>query len=115
MEQQGRLQRLVLYCGAGVYEELVFRGFLLGGLILLLTRPAGMKKGQAAAIAVTAASLIFAGFHYVGSAGDPFSFGSFFQRTLGGLYFSGLFVTRGFGLTAASHAVYDILVGLILA
>jgi len=114
-EQQGRLQRLVLYCGAGVYEELLFRAFLLGGLILLLTRWAGLKKGRAAVIAVTAASLLFAAFHYVGPAGDPFSFGSFFQRTLGGLYFSGLFVARGFGVTAAAHALYDILVGLVLA
>jgi hypothetical protein len=59
-------------------------------------------------------AVVFAAFHYVGPAADDFSFGSFFQRSMGGLYFSALFVTRGFGVTAASHALYDILVGLIL-
>jgi membrane protease YdiL (CAAX protease family) len=111
----GRLQKLVLYCGAGVYEELVFRGFLLGGLMLLLTRGAGWKKGKAAVVAVITGAMVFAGFHYIGPAADSFSLGSFLQRTLGGLYFSVLFVTRGFGVTAAAHALYDILVGLILA
>ncbi len=111
---QGRLQRLVLYCGAGIYEELVFRGFLLGGGMLLLTRAARWKPGKAALVAVPAASLIFAVFHYIGPAADPFSFASFLQRFFGGLYFSAVFVTRGFGVTAASHALYDILVGLII-
>jgi hypothetical protein len=111
----GRLQRLVLYCGAGVYEELVFRGFLLGVLMLILMRGAGWKRGKAATVSVITGSLVFAAFHYIGPAADTFSVGSFLQRTMGGLYFSALFVGRGFGVTAASHALYDILVGLILA
>ncbi len=111
----GKVQKLILYCGAGVYEELLFRGFLLGVLVLLLTRAAGWEKRRAAVVAVAVAALVFAAFHYVGPAADNFALVSFLQRTLGGLYFSVLFVTRGFGVTAASHALYDILVGLILA
>jgi membrane protease YdiL (CAAX protease family) len=57
-------------------------------------------------------ALLFSLFHYIGPAGDSFSLGSFLQRTLGGLYFSILFVTRGFGVTAASHALYDMLVAV---
>jgi hypothetical protein len=34
---------------------------------------------------------------------------------MGGLYFSILIVTRGFGVTAASHALYDIFVGMLAA
>ncbi len=111
----GAIERLVLYCGAGIYEELVFRGFLLGLLLLIFLGPARMRKVPAALCAATLAALIFAVFHYVGPAGDPFSLPSFLQRTFGGLYFSALFVTRGFGVTAAAHALYDILVGLLLA
>ncbi len=111
----GPLEKLILYCGAGIYEELVFRGFLLGVLLLLLVGPARMKKTPAAILAAILAALIFSLFHYIGPTGDTFSVQSFFQRTLGGLYFSALFVTRGFGVTAASHALYDILVGLLLA
>jgi membrane protease YdiL (CAAX protease family) len=103
---------LVLFCGAGIYEELLFRGFLLGALIALFSRGLHIKKVTAAATAAILGALLFASFHYMGSSGDSFSIGSFLQRTLGGLYFSVLFVTRGFGITAASHAMYDILVGL---
>lgn len=108
----GIFERLVLYCGAGIYEEMVFRGFLLGLLMLLLTRVAGMGKPAAAALGAVLAALFFSAFHYLGPASDSFTLGSFMQRTFGGLYFSCLFVTRGFGITAASHAVYDMVVGL---
>jgi len=111
----GALEKLVLYCGAGIYEELVFRGFLLGILLLLFLGAAHMKRVPGAILAATLAAFIFAVFHYVGPAADTFSIQSFLQRSFGGLYFSALFVTRGFGVTAASHALYDILVGLLLA
>ncbi len=109
----GGLEKLVLYCGAGIYEELVFRGFLLGLLILGATRLLGMNKTPASICSAVLAALLFALFHYLGPAGDRFSWATFLQRTWGGLYFSALFVTRGFGVTAASHAFYDMLVGLI--
>ena len=108
----GGLDKLVLYCGAGIYEELLFRAFLLGMLILLFIHLTSLKKRSATAVAALVASVLFSLFHYVGPGSDPFTLGSFVQRALGGLYFSFLFVWRGFGVTAASHALYDILVGL---
>jgi membrane protease YdiL (CAAX protease family) len=108
----GVAERLVLYCGAGIYEELVFRGFLLGALILLLTRVAGLRKVPAAVLGAVLAALLFSAFHYLGPASDSFTLRAFIQRAAGGLYFSCLFVTRGFGITAASHALYDMIVGL---
>jgi hypothetical protein len=109
----GALEKLVLFCGAGIYEELVFRGFLLSLLIMGTTRLLHMKRTSASISSAIVAALIFASFHYVGPAGDRFAWGSFLQRTWGGLYFSSLFVTRGFGVTAATHAFYDILVSLL--
>jgi len=109
-ERRG-IANLVLYCGAGIYEELVFRGFLLGLLILGFSSGLRMKKATALTAAILLGSLLFSAFHYVGSGGDVFSFGSFFQRTAGGLYFSILFVKRGFGVAAATHSLYDILAG----
>lgn len=103
---------LVLYCGAGIYEELVFRAFLLSLLIAVLNRIFDRKK-TATISAVVLGALIFSVFHYIGPSGDAFALGGFMQRTLGGVYFSVLFVTRGFGITAASHALYDIFIGLI--
>jgi membrane protease YdiL (CAAX protease family) len=108
----GLVQQLVLYCGAGVYEELVFRGFLLTALMFAVTRLAGFRRAAAAVVSAVAAALLFSLFHYVGPQGDSFALAGFVQRALGGLYFSILFVTRGFGVAAATHALYDVIVGL---
>lgn len=112
--EPGGIQKLVLYCGAGIYEELVFRGFLVGLLMLVSTRLLRMEKTSASIVSAVLAALLFALFHYLGPGGDSFTWGSFVQRTWGGLYFSVLFVTRGFGVTAAAHAFYDIIVGLVI-
>jgi hypothetical protein len=111
---EGKFSHLVLYCGAGIYEELVFRAFLLGFLLLIYQKGLGLRRNRAAISAAQTAALLFSIFHYVGPAGDIFSIGSFVQRALGGLYFSILYVTRGFGITACCHVCYDILVGFIL-
>jgi hypothetical protein len=109
------LAKMILYCGAGVYEELVFRAFLLSALIAGLGLVFNLKKGPAAAVAAIVGSLLFALFHYIGPSGDHFSLGSFTQRSVAGLFFSVVYLARGFGITAASHAIYDILVGVVLA
>jgi len=110
----GEFSHLVLYCGAGIYEELVFRAFLLGFLLLIYQKGLGLRRNRAAISAAITAALLFSLFHYVGPAGDIFLIGSFVQRALGGLYFSILYVTRGFGITASCHVCYDILVGFLL-
>ena len=46
---------------------------------------------------------------------DPFTWPKFIFRTLAGVYFAGLFTFRGFGITAGTHAFYDILVALMKA
>ena len=106
------ISEIVLFCGAGIYEELLFRGFLLGFLILTLSRLIRRRNASMTA-AVLLGSLLFSLFHYIGPTGDPFMVGSFIQRMVAGLYFSVLFLTRGFGVTAAAHATYDIFVGII--
>ncbi len=112
IELRQNISDLVLYCGAGIYEELVFRAFLLG-LLIAVFKSCFRERKTALISAVILGALIFSAFHYIGPSGDSLSFGSFFQRTVGGIYFSTLFVTRGFGVTAASHALYDIFLGLI--
>jgi hypothetical protein len=105
---------LVLYCGAGIYEEFLFRFVLFGSLMIIFHRLFPRNRVSATVTAALLGALLFAAFHYIGPAGDMFSFGSFTQRTLGGLYFTALFVKRGFGVTAASHAIYNIFIRLVL-
>lgn len=94
--------------GAGVYEELVFRVLLVSGLILVARTLFGMGRGAATAFAVILGALVFSAFHYIGPFGDPLEMPSFVFRTVAGLAFSGLYVTRGFGITAWTHALYDV-------
>jgi hypothetical protein len=98
---------IVLSLGAGVYEELVFRVLLVGGLAGAFLA-VGLRRGQAGAVAALLAALVFSAFHYVGPYGDPFELSSFVFRFLAGLVFSGLFLLRGFGITAWTHALYDV-------
>lgn len=104
------LRDFVLYCGAGVFEELVFRVCLLGMLMLVCTRLLHMEHAYAAAWSVLLGAAIFSAFHHIG--GEKFVLNVFIQRVLAGLYFSALYFNRGFGIAAATHALYDILVGL---
>ena len=100
----------VLFCGAGVYEELVFRVFLLGLLMLVFTKLFHMEHAYAAAWSTVAGAMIFSAFHHIG--GDPIKTGVFLQRVVAGIYFSAIYFTRSFGVAAATHALYDIVVGL---
>jgi hypothetical protein len=94
--------------GAGVYEELVFRVLLVSGLLVAARAVFGLGTVPASAFAVVIGALIFSAFHYIGPYGDPLELPSFVFRTVAGLAFSGLYVTRGFGITAWTHALYDV-------
>jgi hypothetical protein len=107
--------QLVTSLGAGIYEELLFRVILTGGLLALLRGGLGMGAGGAGTLAVVLSAVIFSAFHYVGSLGDTFTVASFTFRAIAGLAFSGLYVTRGLGITAWTHALYDIGITLIQA
>jgi hypothetical protein len=98
---------LVLSLGAGIYEELVFRVLLAGGLFAVF-RSSGLPRLRAGGFAALLAALLFSAFHYVGPYGDPWALPSFLFRFLAGLAFSLLFLIRGFGITAWTHALYDV-------
>ena len=103
--------QLVLSIGAGLYEEVLFRLLLLPAVIWLLERW-GQTRFTASLWGVVLTSLLFSGAHYVGPLGDTFALYSFTFRTLAGIFFSLVFLVRGFGITAGAHAAYDLLVGL---
>ncbi|HEX9755872.1 MAG TPA: CPBP family glutamic-type intramembrane protease [Gemmatimonadales bacterium] len=100
--------QIMISLGAGIYEELLFRVVVVAGLALLARRGFGWRPVPAGVFAAVLGALIFSGFHYVGPYGDRLEIGSFTFRTIAGLLFSGLYLTRGFGITAWSHALYDV-------
>lgn len=108
---EGVMARLVAFCGAGLYEEVLFRLLLLPAVAWCAAR-LGAGPFAAAAWGVFGSSLLFSWAHYIGPLGDAFDPYSFTFRFLAGVFFAILFDLRGFGIAAGSHAAYDILVGL---
>lgn len=108
LDRLGLSSALVISLGAGLYEELLFRVLLVGALVWIARHLMGWGPTAASIFAVLGGALVFSFFHYVGPYGDKLELGSFVFRTIAGLAFSGLYVTRGFGITAWTHALYDI-------
>lgn len=105
------LARFTLSLGAGLYEELLFRVVIVA-LISNGLRLLGFGRLAAGVVAVIGGALLFSAFHYIGPFGEPLRLESFVFRTLAGIAFSALYLTRGFGITAWTHALYDVAVML---
>jgi Type II CAAX prenyl endopeptidase Rce1-like len=99
---------VVISIGAGVYEELIFRLIGLTLLHLLLVDILRMRPKPAAVLMVFLSGIMFSLYHYLGS--ESFAWRSCVFRTVAGMYFGAIFLCRGFGITAGSHAAYDLIV-----
>lgn len=98
----------VLSLGAGVYEEAVFRLILMTAVFLLLADVLRAPKFVSNLLMVLTSAVLFSLYHYLGT--ESFELRSFVFRTIAGIYFAVLFLTRGFGITAGCHIFYDVLI-----
>jgi membrane protease YdiL (CAAX protease family) len=105
---------MVLSVGAGLYEELVFRLVMIAVVHMILVDLLKMPSLNGAVIAVLVSSLFFSVSHFQG-APWPWDTSQFVFYSVAGLYFSLIYVFRGFGIVVATHAIYDILVTAILS
>jgi hypothetical protein len=103
--------RILTFIGAGIYEEVLFRLGLFVGLYLVL-RTVRLPVIFALVLAAAAGAIAFAAAHNIGPYGEPVRADYFVFRTVAGLYFTLLFIGRGFGIAVGTHAGYDILIGL---
>jgi membrane protease YdiL (CAAX protease family) len=115
--------RLIAFFGAGIYEELLFRLILLSALAAGFCR-LGVTRKVSCVTAVALSSLMFAAAHYqldlnfgtwhiATSFGDTFQWTSFLFRCSAGVFFSLVFLFRGFGIAVGAHALYDIFVSFL--
>jgi hypothetical protein len=112
--QTAPLARVLTFIGAGIYEEVLFRLGLFVGLYTLL-RVIRLPVIVALFLAAVFGAAAFAAAHHIGPYGEPMRADYFVFRSAAGLYFTFLFITRGFGIAVGAHAGYDILVGLNVA
>ena len=104
----GPLGKIVLACGAGVHEELVFRLLMVPGLIAIGQKVLKWQAGAAVFAFVVSAVLFSAAHHLIG--GEPWRLWPFLYRFFCGLVFAALFVWRGFAVSVYTHTLYDIFV-----
>lgn len=101
---------VILALGAGVYEEFIFRVVLVSGFLFFLHKILKFQSIFAIVMSVIYAALLFSLFHYVGNSGEAFEISSFVVRFGAGVFLSGLYALRGYGITAYTHTFYDLLV-----
>ncbi len=110
---EGLAMKLALSVGAGLYEELLFRVLLVGALFWVLRWFMG-DRVLSYILAAVAGAFLFSLVHYIGPLGDTFRLNSFLFRMLFGLALNVLFLVRGFGIAAWTHALYDVMVMVVL-
>jgi membrane protease YdiL (CAAX protease family) len=124
----GPTVRALGYVGAGIYEEVLFRLVMLPLCVTALLICLPRREACIAAVCLT--SVVFAAAHYIEPGGDGWVAAvpgalehvangaslrfSFVFRAVAGLVFGALFLRRGFGVTVGAHALYDLLVGVVM-
>jgi len=115
------LANIVTGIGAGIYEELVFRLILICVLMVIFQDLFGISHTKAIIASVILSAALFSAHHHVIfvdghlTQSAEFYMGAFIFRTVAGVYFAVLFAVRGFGITAGTHAFYDIIATLLNA
>jgi len=115
------LANIVTGIGAGIYEELVFRLILICILMLLLQDVLRLDHKNSIVLSILISAALFSAHHHVDfitgqpNAKDLFNWTRFAFRTIAGIYFAILFAIRGFGITAGTHAFYNIIAVSITA
>ncbi len=107
------LAGIVTGIGAGIYEELVFRLILICVLMVVFFDCLKLSHNQSIILSIMIAAGLFSAHHHIaffsGQQADSFDLTEFIFRTIAGVYFAILFAIRGFGITAGTHAFYNII------
>jgi hypothetical protein len=115
------LTNLVTSIGAGIYEELIFRLILICLLMIIFQNLFRINRKDSIILSVLLSAALFSAHHHIVfldgqiEQSAPFKLPEFVFRTLAGVYFAVIFAIRGFGITAGTHAFYDIIAVFINA
>ena len=102
------INSFILSIGAGLYEELIFRFLLIFILAKSISFIFKTKEFFSLVLSIIFSSILFSTFHYIGE--ESFTPISFSLRLLAGIYLSAIYINRGFGIVALTHAFYDLFV-----
>jgi len=106
--------RITLSLGAGIYEELLFRLILVTAIHFVAVDLLRLSQGVGFVLAAVVSAIAFALYHDVSSPGGGADLWKFLFLGGAGVYFAALFIMRGFGVAVATHALYDVVVLLVV-
>lgn len=108
--QLGWQAKITLSIGAGLYEELLFRLILIAAVHFVLVDLMKFRHVTGGIVAACVSAAAFALYHDISLPGGGINvpLAAFFS--VAGLYFATIFVLRGFGIVVAVHAIYDVVV-----
>jgi membrane protease YdiL (CAAX protease family) len=102
-------QELVARLGAGIFEELVFRLYLITGLLLVLDNMLRLPKWVATVVAIGTSAVVFSLCHCRPIGSELFVWHTFALRAVLGGYLALVFVGRGLGVATAAHSAYNLI------
>ena len=121
VNSQSLLANIITGIGAGIYEELIFRLILICLLMMLFQDVIGLEHKNSIILSVLISAALFSAHHHIVFVNGQFALTAPFNRTvfgfrtIAGIYFAVLFAIRGFGITAGTHAFYDIIATVLNA
>ncbi|MBI5725814.1 MAG: CPBP family intramembrane metalloprotease [Planctomycetes bacterium] len=103
----GLTGQLAQACGAGIYEEFIFRLVVISLILFFMVDLLKLPHGRSAVVAIVLSALAFSACHFlVGAA--AFYWPRFIFLSTAGLLWGGLYVLRGFGIAAGAHIAWDV-------
>ena len=106
--------KIAVSIGAGLYEELVFRMLLIALVHTVVCNVFKQSNLTGMTIGVIISALLFALYHDMPNAGSLSALTLFFY-SIAGIYLGILYISRGFGIAAATHAAYDVVATIMIA
>lgn len=107
---QDDVRALGVAVGAGIFEELLFRGVVCLGLVRLLRDVVGADRWTTWIVSVVASAAVFSAYHHWGAGAEPWDAAVFTYRFHAGVLLGVVFLTRGLGIAAFAHGFYDAVV-----
>lgn len=106
--------RVTISIGAGLYEEMLFRFVAIALFHMLMADLLRLNKLHSAIGAVALSALMFALYHDAALASGGTDWARLVFLFTAGVYLGVLYASRGLGIVVATHALYDVLVLVIL-
>ena len=106
--------KIAVSIGAGLYEELVFRMLLIAFIHTVMCNVFKLSDLTGITLGVIISAILFALYHDLPNAGSLSALTLFFF-SVAGIYLGILYISRGFGIAAATHAAYDLVATTVLA